>query len=152
MAIKTGGFEIFLVTFGHFLQNGHWIYQFICYKMPPKYYPITINFIILLLPPILLHTWQKTLGVLSGLGEKNHSRWLVSLWEKTLWALYPRDYVYNSVTNITHSEKWSSWSLFSRKKTQYITSAITNLCLFKCFQCLRNTYDHADIYITTLRT
>ncbi len=46
---KMEWFEIFLVTFGHFLQNGHWIYQFICYKMPPKYYPVTINFIILLL-------------------------------------------------------------------------------------------------------
>jgi hypothetical protein len=50
------GFEIFLVTFVHFLQNGHWIYQFICYKLPPKYYPVTINFIILLLPPTLLYT------------------------------------------------------------------------------------------------
>ena len=34
---KKEGFEIFLVTFGHFLQNGHWIYQFISYKLPPKW-------------------------------------------------------------------------------------------------------------------
>ena len=111
------GFEIFLVTFGHFLQNGHWIYQFISYKLPPKYYPVTINFIILLLPLNSSSHMTMNLGGFWLDRVKKPQLEADSTAGKNLWSLYPCDSVYNSVFNITHPAKKvsGSFSLLEKK-------------------------------------
>ena len=112
------GFEIFLVNFGQFLQNGHWIYQFICYKMPPKYYPVTINFIILLLPLNSPHTWQRTLG-----------GWVCWVIKTTAEYIYSRDYIHNNVTNNTFFEvkEKSHVMSISHQQQSYVCNKFINI-------------------------
>ena len=50
---------IFMVYFGHLLPMVTKIYQFLSYKLPPNYFPVTINFIILSLLPTFITTHRS---------------------------------------------------------------------------------------------
>ena len=143
------GFEIFVVNFGHFLQNGHWIYQFICYKLPPIYYPVTIKFIILLLPLNSPQTWQTNSGCCDCVGWKKPQLAAGITVEKTLLSLQPRDYVYNSVQNITKPETWAFSLVCCINNNLHSSSLqkITNLGWSIHLQCVSKIHMIARIYI-----